>query len=69
MALATAKRAVELVALLCDDTHFRWEGDYLRFVPSRLTRSDRPGHLTSFYVKPWKDGLCVCPVETYPEGA
>jgi hypothetical protein len=65
MALATAKRAFELVALLCDDTHFRWEGDNLRFVPSRLTRLDRPGHLTPpFYVKPWKDGLCVCPVET-----
>jgi hypothetical protein len=58
MALTTAKRAAELVALLCDDTHFRWEGDYLRFVPSRLTKTDRPGHLTPpFYVKPWK--ICV----------
>jgi hypothetical protein len=65
MALATAKRAVELVALLCVDTHFCWEGVNLRFVPSRLTRSDRPGHLTPpFYVRPWKGGLCVCPVGT-----
>jgi hypothetical protein len=66
MALSTAKTAAELVALLCDDTHFRWEGDNLRFVPSWLTKTaDRPGHLTPpFYVKPWKDDLCVCPVET-----
>jgi hypothetical protein len=65
MALTTAKRAAELVALLCDDTHFHKEGDNLRFVPSRLTKTDRPGHLTPpFYVKPWKDNLCVCPVET-----
>jgi hypothetical protein len=65
MALTTAKRASELVALLCDDTHFQWEGDYVRFVPSRLTKTDRPGHLAPpFYVKPWKDDLCVCPVET-----
>jgi hypothetical protein len=65
MSLATAKRASELVALLCDDTHFRWEGENLRFIPSRLTKTDRPGHLTPpFYVKPWKDDLCICPVET-----
>jgi hypothetical protein len=65
MALTTAKRAAELVALLCDDTHFRWEGDNLRFVPSRNSKMDRPGHLTlPFYVKLWMDDLCVCPVET-----
>jgi hypothetical protein len=57
MALTTAKRAAELVALLCDDTHFRWEGELIRFVPSRLTKMDRPGHLAPpFYVKPWKQG-------------
>jgi hypothetical protein len=33
MALTTAKRASQLVALSCDDIHFRWEGDYARFVP------------------------------------
>jgi hypothetical protein len=65
MSLATAKRASELVALLCDDAHFRWEGENLRFIPSKLTKTDRPGHLTPpFYVKPWKDDLCVCPVES-----
>jgi hypothetical protein len=65
MSLTTAKRASELAALLCDDTHFRCEGENLRFVPSRLTKTDRPGHLTPpFYVKPWKDDSCVCPVET-----
>jgi hypothetical protein len=61
MALTTAKRAAELVALLCDDTHFRWEGELIPFVPSRLTKTDRPGHLAPpFYVKPWKEDLCVC---------
>jgi hypothetical protein len=65
MALTTAKRPSILVALLCDDNHFRWEGDNLRFVPSRLTKTDRPGHLAPpFYVKPWKEDLCICPVET-----
>jgi hypothetical protein len=65
MALTTAKRPSELVALLCDDNHFRWEGDNLQFVPSCLTKTDRPGHLAPpFYVKPWKEDLCVCPVET-----
>jgi hypothetical protein len=65
MAIATAKRASELVAFLCDDNHFRWEGENIRFVPSRLTKTDRPGHLTPpFYVKPWKVDFCVCPVET-----
>jgi hypothetical protein len=64
MALTTAKRASQLVALSCDDTHFQWEGDYARFVPLRLGKTDRPGHLAPpFYVKPWKDDLCVCPVE------
>jgi hypothetical protein len=65
MALTTAKRAAELVALLCDDTHFRWEGDLIRFVPSRLTKTVCPGHLAPpFYVKSWKEDLCVCLVET-----
>jgi hypothetical protein len=65
MALTTAKRPSELVALLCDNNHFRLEGENLRFVPSRLTKTDRPGHLfPPFYVKPWKEDLCVCPVET-----
>jgi hypothetical protein len=65
MALATAKRASELVALLSDDSHFRWESENIRFVPSRLTKTDRLGHLSPpFYVKPWKEHLCVCPVET-----
>jgi hypothetical protein len=60
MAIATAKRPSELVVLLCDDNHFRWEGENMRFVPSRLTKTDHPGHLASpFYVKPWKDDLCV----------
>jgi hypothetical protein len=61
MALSTAKRPAELVALLCDDNHFRWEGENLRFVPSlRQTVHLLP----PFYVKPWKEDLCVCPVET-----
>jgi hypothetical protein len=65
MAIATTKRPSELVALLCDDNHFRWEGENLRFVPSCFTKTDRPGHLAPpFYVKPWKEDLCVCPVET-----
>jgi hypothetical protein len=42
MALTTTKRAAKLVALLCDDTHFRWEGDNLCFVPLRLTKTVRP---------------------------
>jgi hypothetical protein len=65
LSLTTAKRASELVALLCDTAHFRLEGENLRFIPSRLTKTDRPGHLSPpFYVKPWKDDLCLCPVET-----
>jgi hypothetical protein len=64
MALITAKRPSELAALMCDDNHFRWEGENLRFVPSRFTKTDRPVHLAPFYVKPWKEDLCVCPVET-----
>jgi hypothetical protein len=65
MAMATAKRASELVALLSDDNHFRWEGKNICFVPSRLTKTDHPGHLSPpFYVKPWKADLCICPVET-----
>jgi hypothetical protein len=46
MAITTTKRPSELVALLCDENHFRWEGKNLRFVPLRLTKTDRPGHLT-----------------------
>jgi hypothetical protein len=60
MAIATAKRSSELVAYLCDDNHFRWEGENICFVPSHLTKTDRP----PFYVKPWKEYFCVCPVET-----
>jgi hypothetical protein len=37
----------------------------MRFVASCLTKTDRPGHLAPpFYVKPWKEESCVCPVET-----
>jgi integrase len=58
MAIATAERPSELVALLCDDNHFWWEGENIRFVPSRLTKTDRPGHLAPpFHVKPWKADL------------
>jgi hypothetical protein len=65
MALATAKRASELVALLSNDNHFRWEGENICFIPSRLTKTDHPGHLSPpVYVKPWKEDLCVCTVET-----
>jgi hypothetical protein len=65
MAIVTAKRAHELASLLSDANHFRWEGDAIRFTPSHLTKTDRPGHLCSpFYVKPWKEDLSVCPVET-----
>ena len=65
MSLATAKRASELQALLCDHLHFRREGNNIRFVPSRLTKTDRPGCLTPpFYVKPWAEDKCLCPVET-----
>jgi hypothetical protein len=46
MAMATAKRASELVALLSDDNHFRWEGENIHFVSSRLTKTNRPGHLS-----------------------
>jgi hypothetical protein len=65
MAIVTAKRAHELASLLSDANHFRWEGDVIRFTPTRLTKTDRPGHLCSpFYVKPWKEDLSICPVET-----
>jgi hypothetical protein len=65
MAIATAKRPSELVALLCNDNHFRWEGENLCFVLSRLTKTDRPGHLAPpFYGKSWKEDLSVCPAET-----
>jgi hypothetical protein len=53
MAIAIAKRAHELASLLSDANHFRWEGDAIRFTPTRLTKTDRPGHLCPpFYVKP-----------------
>jgi hypothetical protein len=65
MALSTAKGASELMALLFVDAHFSWEGKNLRFIPSNLSQTDRPGRLTPpFCVKPWKDDLCVCPVES-----
>jgi hypothetical protein len=65
LAIATAKRASELVSLLSDANHFRWEGENICFTPSRLTKTDRPGHLSPpFSVKPWKEDLCICPVET-----
>ena len=65
MSLATARRASELQALLCVHLHFRQEGENLRFIPSRLTKTDRPGCLTPpFYVKPWKEDLRLCPVGT-----
>ena len=65
MALATARRASDLMALLCVDAHIRREDWILRFIPSDLTKTDRPGRLTPpFCVKPWKDDLCVCPVES-----
>jgi hypothetical protein len=65
MTIATAKRVHELASLLSDGKHFRWEDDAIRFSPSRFTKMDRPGHLCPpFYVKPWKEDLSICPVET-----
>jgi hypothetical protein len=45
MAIATAKRVHELASLLSDTNHFRWEGDAICFTLTRLTKTDRPGHL------------------------
>jgi hypothetical protein len=51
MAIATAKRAHELASLLSDATHFRWEGDVIRFTPTRFTKTDRPGHLCPPFIR------------------
>jgi hypothetical protein len=61
MALTTAKRPSELVALLCDINHFRWEGENLRFVPSRLTKTDRPGHLAPLLCQALEGGFVCLP--------
>jgi hypothetical protein len=64
VALITAKRPSGLAALLCDGILFRWGGVNLCFVPSRLTKAVHPGLFAPpVCVKPWKEGLCVCPVE------
>jgi uncharacterized protein YndB with AHSA1/START domain len=60
MAIATAKRPSELVALLCDDNHFWWEGENLRFVPSRLVKTDRAGHLAPPLLRQVLEGRFVC---------
>jgi hypothetical protein len=58
MALATAKRASDLMALLCVDAHFSWEGKNLCFIPSSISKTDRPGRLTPpFCTSP---GRSVC---------
>jgi hypothetical protein len=65
MAIVTAKRDHKLASLLSDTNHFQLEEDVIRFTPSRLTKMDQPGPLCPpFYVKPWKEGLSICPVET-----
>jgi hypothetical protein len=65
LAIVSAKRAHELVSLCSDANHLQFQGDALRFVPSCLSKTDRAGHLCSpFSIKPWKEDLSVCPVET-----
>jgi hypothetical protein len=60
IAIATAKRPSELVTLLCDDNHFQWEGENLRFVPSHLTKTDRPGHLAPPLLRQALEGRFAC---------
>jgi hypothetical protein len=64
MALTTAKRAAELVALLCDDTHFWCEGELIalfhRASPRRTVQVILPLPSTSNHGR----RICVCPVET-----
>jgi hypothetical protein len=60
MSFATARRASELQALLCVHLHFRQEGENLRFIPSRLTKTDRPGCLTPQSTSSLGKRSCVC---------
>jgi hypothetical protein len=41
IAIVTVKKAHELASLLSNANHFRWEGDVIRFTPTRLTKTDR----------------------------
>jgi hypothetical protein len=64
LAIVLAKRAHDLVFLRSDANHLHFEGDALCFIPSRLSKTDRPSHICPpFFVKPWKKDLSICPVE------
>jgi hypothetical protein len=44
--------------------HFQLESGFIRFSPFHLFFRVRSGPVCPFSVRPWKDGLSFCPVET-----
>jgi hypothetical protein len=57
--------AQELFVLFSDNVHLQFQGVLLRITPSRLSKTDRPGHVGKpYFIRPWAEDLSICPVNT-----
>ena len=62
--MATCRRPSELASLKVDTTHFSISPSTARFIPSRLSKTDRPGHMGRLiYGYRFLADPSLCPVE------
>ena len=64
IAIVSARRPSEVSALRCDPNHLILGDDFIRFIPARLSKTDRQSHLgPPIVIKPWKEDRSICPVD------
>ena len=62
--MATCRRPSELASLKIDASHFSISPSTARFIPSRLSKTDRPGHMgPPIYIYRFLADPSLCPVE------
>jgi hypothetical protein len=62
-AITSARRLSELFSLKCIGKHIQINDDFVQFVPSSLSKTDRAGHFgVPIRLKAWKEDASICPV-------
>ena len=68
LALASARRPSELASLRCDAAYMIINADHARFLPSRLSKTDRQRHLgPPIIIRRLPDDVSLCPVAAIEE--
>jgi hypothetical protein len=63
LAIASARQLSELFSLKCIGKHIQINDDFMQFVPSSLSKTDRACHFgPPIRLKAWKEDASICPV-------